>query len=71
MGEKAKCRDNKRYVVCPVCGALISKSSDGTECQQACHRCGWTIEYNLKKGDDNSFILTVKAQSKETVKKQQ
>ncbi len=68
MGEKTKCRDNKRYVVCPVCGALLSKSSDGTESQQPCHRCGWSMEYSIQKTDETSFTLTIRAQSKENDK---
>ena len=67
-GEQQK-TDEKRYVTCPVCGALLAKSGDGTSCEQSCHRCGWSLDYGLRK-DGDGFILTIRAQKK-TVPQQQ
>lgn len=66
-GESKK-TDDKRYIVCPVCGVLLAKSSDGTSSQQSCHRCGWSLDYGLLKDGDNGFVLTIKAQKKDSVK---
>ena len=63
MKSNEKKNDDKRYVVCPVCGGLLAKSNDGTESQQACHRCGWSLEYTLQSVE-TGFVLTIRANSK-------
>ena len=62
-----KSRDNRRYVSCPVCGSLLSKSKEGTESEQACRRCGWVLDYHVQKLDPNRFRLIIDAQSKDCV----
>lgn len=62
----SKKNDDKRYVVCPVCGGLLAKSNDGTSSQQSCHRCGWALEYTLDS-IETGFVLTIRASSKEQV----
>lgn len=61
--SEMKKTDDKRYVTCPVCGALLAKSGDGTSSQQSCHRCGWSLEYGLQKEEDG-FVLTIRAKRK-------
>lgn len=68
MKSVDKKNDDKRYVVCPVCGALLAKSSDGSSSQQACHRCGWSLEYTLQQ-IDTGFVLTIRANSKAAIAK--
>ena len=53
--------DDKRYVHCPVCGGLLSKSKNVTASQQSCHRCGWVLEYGLQADENGSFVLNIRA----------